>query len=398
MSDKDRALLASVRGYVAEKTAGLLAEFKAELAQVQERAQVLAASLQEAGRAMDALVANHELKMRAVLDLEFANVRNRLLENRVEDLKSLTMEVEAVRGLRQELALKLSEVKDGGPGPQGDQGPQGEPGTPGEQGPVGEAGPAGPPGERGFTGPSGEPGEPGERGPQGEKGVQGDPGPEGIMGPMGPQGERGLQGDIGPAGPEGLLRAVRAWRPGMGTAGVSEGVVHKGGLWAAVADPEGAEPGKDDRWRNLAAGISDIHLGNGDTPRDMIVVLELTDGTKHEVGFRVPSLIWCGTYDPDREYEDGDVVAWNGASWFCCATFSKGVAPGDGPAWGLMAKQGRPGKNGEIGPRGERGEAGPSGKNGVGVKAITLEGTVLIFDMDDGSIHHVALNVQENAL
>jgi hypothetical protein len=160
-----------------------------------------------------------------------------------------------------------------------------------------------------------------------------------------------------------------------------------------VADPEGTEPAHDDRWRSVSRGVFSVEAGTGDTPRDVVFRVELSDGHTEEVHFQVPALIWCGTYDPSREYETGDAVAWNGASWFCCASFSQNVPPGEGPAWALMAKQGRPGQRGEKGDQGERGERGADGRDGNGIKSVTLEGTVLLFELTDGSVQHVEIQV-----
>jgi hypothetical protein len=58
-----------------------------------------------------------------------------------------------------------------------------------------------------------------------------------------------------------------------------------------------------------------------------------------------------------------------------------------------MAKQGRPGQRGEKGDQGERGERGADGRDGNGIKSVTLEGTVLLFELTDGSVQHVEIQV-----
>ena len=83
-------------------------------------------------------------------------------------------------------------LRQGTPGPQGEQGiqgPQGETGLTGPQGPQGEQGP------QGLTGP---------QGPQGEQGPQGSTGPQGPQGEQGPQGPQGEQGNPGVGIPQTL--------------------------------------------------------------------------------------------------------------------------------------------------------------------------------------------------
>lgn len=334
-----------------------------------------------------------------------------------------------IRGIEERVA-EISRM----PGPQGErgeQGPQGErgmDGAPGEQGPPGERGldgiqgaqgerglpgergEQGPPGERGLPGERGEQGPPGERGIQGERGEQGPPGergeqgppgergPQGECGPQGGPGERGMDGAPGPAGPsgppgrDGSISGISQWTPDYQYRGPSHVVIHEGSSYCAVADPEGAAPGTDDRWRCVAAGISAIEMEQGDDPRYLDVRVYTGAGEITTYQLNIPGFVFRGVFDPTVTYSMGDVVASNGASW---VAMSAGLLPqpGDGPAWCLMAKQGKPGRQGAQGERGASGPAGPAGPPGRGILDVVVDQGGLVVEFTDGDVKVVDLPV-----
>jgi hypothetical protein len=65
-----------------------------------------------------------------------------------------------------------------------------------------------------------------------------------------------------------------------------------------------------------------------------------------------------GTFKPDEQYAELDIVAHNGGS-FIAKCDNPGPCPGDG--WKSLTM---PGKKGDRGPAGPRGEAGPHGPGG----------------------------------
>jgi hypothetical protein len=153
----------------------------------------------------------------------------------------------------------------------------------------------------------------------------------------------------------------------------------------AVADPEGAEPGTDDRWRCVADGVSDVDFRFAESdPRRMTWTYTLSSGKAVEFEHRIAQLIWHGLFSAESKYVVGDVVAWNGGSWVCQQDGTT-KAPGDGADWALMAKQGKPGARGVDGARGARGEPG------VSVQAVTREGSGIMLELSDGTIHPIHL-------
>ena len=161
---------------------------------------------------------------------------------------------------------------------------KGDPGPTGPQGPIGPGGPQGPQGIQGATGSQGVKGDIGLTGPQGIQGVKGDtgstgpqgltgadstvPGPTGPIGLTGPQGPQGIQGPTGLTGPSG-------------------GVPPGGAIGQVLAKETATD--YDTQWIDAGAG------GGGAT-----------------------DLEYLGTWQSGVEYNDGDIVLYNGSSLCCC--------------------------------------------------------------------------------
>ncbi len=300
-------------------------------------------------------------------------------------------------------------------GPQGPMGPQGEKGLDGLQGAQGIQGPIGPSGERGETGLRGETGPSGAIGPKGEigeKGVDGIQGPQGItglMGERGVQGEKGEPGPIGQVGPHGGKgdpgpagrdgkdidpEIVRAWvstevikavslipkpengrdgregkdgkdgAPGRDALqieilkGIDENRSYPRGTWAHYKGGLARYTGVE--WETVipaGRGISSFDIKQSeDDPREFVVRIEITDGTKEEKTFRIPAMIYRGTHSVGMEYAEGDGVTHRGSMWQCLRA-TKAV-PGESEDWQLAVKRGSDGKKGEDGKPGEMGPAG----------------------------------------
>ncbi|WP_181175633.1 collagen-like protein [Mesorhizobium sp. B2-3-4] len=289
-----------------------------------------------------------ELRRQALAERE---LRNAQFSARMSELET---RIASVAEIERRLAERITTLKDGEPGKDGERGEPGERGGPGPQGERGEPGPpgadgrdgvdgqAGEPGERGESGPQGERGEPGpsgadgrdgvdgqvgepgERGPQGERGEPGQPGADGHDGVDGQTGERGAEG------PAGSLPIVAEWEDRVYYQG--EVVTRDGSIFQAVRDT-GKQPGHD-HWRCIVAAGS-----NG---------MDGQDGRSFTIR---------GTFLEINDYREMDVVALGGAS-FAAKRDNPGICPGDG--WQLIASQGKrgsPGEAGSPGPKGERGDA-----------------------------------------
>jgi Collagen triple helix repeat (20 copies) len=151
--------------------------------------------------ALGQVISGHRKQWARERELMEAQGRATLAELRAEivELKST---------LEKMVGERLSGLRDGALGPQGERGLQGEPGLIGERGPAGapgEPGAFGKDGAPGFPGLPGEKGDPGERGPQGLAGEPGHPGEPGKPGEHGLRGERGERGERGLQGVPGLM-------------------------------------------------------------------------------------------------------------------------------------------------------------------------------------------------
>jgi collagen triple helix repeat protein len=168
--------------------------------------------------------------------------------------------------------------------------------------------PAGPPGEKGKDGVDGAPGA------QGERGLPGEPGRDGRDGKEGPPGADALQ--LIPI-PE--IDRTRSYRKGTYA-------YHNGGMVCSVrtTDPLGELELEQAGWMLVVRGVADVT-----TER-----LTLTDGRviKFEL---MPK--YRGKFDPDAEYERGDMVTFRGSTWHANALTSE--VPGNGATnWSLMHK------------------------------------------------------------
>lgn len=236
-------------------------------------------------------------------------------------------------GVKDSVAARLADLRNGVDGAPGERGADGVPGAPGERG---EPGPVGERGERGDKGEPGEHGEKGEAGAAGQAGEAGLPGAKGADGCDGSPGEKGdagqpgEKGERGLEGPAGKLPIVKAWAEGIHYEGAV--VTHRSGTFQASKDTA-TEPGHAD-WICLAARGED-----GRTP-------EIT-----------------GTFDAGRSYKRLQIVALNGGS-FVALKDDPGACPGAG--WQLIASPGKRGEKGASGDRGERGLRGEIGPAIVG--------------------------------
>jgi hypothetical protein len=154
-------------------------------------------------------------------------------------------------------------------------------------GPQGDAGPAGPRGFTGNVGAEGPQGIQGEPGPQGEQGIQGNVGPQGEQGI---QGNIGLQGETGPQGEQGV--------PGeQGPQGET----------GPQGEP-GAQgnPGADALWN------------------------------------------WQGEYNAEPQYQEGDIVAYQGSTYRRNGVGNSvvGYPPPDATYWELVSAKGAQGEPG----------------------------------------------------
>lgn len=159
--------------------------------------------------------------------------------------------------------------------------------------------------------------------------------------------ERGLDGapgPAGPAGPEGM--------PGR------DGRDGRDGL--PGADGQDGAPGRD--------GVDGFGLDDFDVKYDgeRTFTFEFSRKVGDEVQtktktFVVPIPLYCGVWRPEREYQNGDAVTFNGSVWF--ALDETKARPGteiSAKTWKLAVKAGQDGK---PGPKGDPGKDGRNGRD-----------------------------------
>jgi len=197
-------------------------------------------------------------------------------------------------------------------------------------------GPPGPQGERGERGADGSQGDPGEPGPVGEMGPPGLIGPPGPTGPQGDVGPTGEKGDAGPKGEPGPMGVPGDQGP-PGPAGPT-GAQGERGL-EGPAGPPGMEP--------------------------------------------------LGKWLSDRIYRKGDLVGWDGTTWWALRSTRTGEEPGKCDGWMMTqarAKQGKEGPRGPIGPQGLAGPPGPQGKAAPVMIEMAVRQGELVIALEDGSV------------
>lgn len=333
---------------------------------------------------MGAVAARIERELRQKADLLIHEIRNQLLE---AELKFMRLE-SSVREL-------MGTVKDGEPGPRGEQGERGLPGEVGERGEQGERGLQGERGEPGQPGEKGEKGDPGERGEKGERGQDGEKGETGEQGPRGETGERGARGEQGAPGEKG-----EQGERGLPGADGQDGAPGERGDQGEPGQPgergEPGQPGRDgevgprgEPGRDGADGRDGAPGERGEPGKDgkLPVVKQWTaegvhyegdvvtsDGSTYQAlrdtGQAPPHADWAclasrgadayagevkGLYDPEANYRAMDIVTKDDCEWRAVYD-NPGSLPG--PGWRRGAGKGKPGQ------KGERGESGPKGEQG----------------------------------
>lgn len=273
------------------------------------------------------------------------------------------------------IELRVSNVKDGAPGPQGekgiagDRGEKGESGINGDKGEVGERGEkgeAGQPGPKGEKGEVGAPGDRGEKGEAGEKGAagigeRGEPGPagqvgergaagidgkDGASGARGDKGEKGIDGRNGVDGlairPEISIDSTRTYREGIWAS-------YKGGLVRAMRDTDPLADGSLEQagWEVMVDGIAEIEVAQNGVRKFAMRVVR-TSGELAEQDFSMPVMIYRDVYRQGEDYDKGDVTTWAGSTWHAEVDHPKS-APGTAGSteWKLIVKRGRDGKDGK---------------------------------------------------
>lgn len=195
----------------------------------------------------------------------------------------------------------------------------------------------------------------GKDGRDGIDGKDGEPGPAGADGRDGKDGEPGRDGANGADGKDGASVALEDVLPALQQQ-VADYV-------ATIPLPKDGKDGKD--------GV---------------------DGRDGEQGPEGRSIVMRGTFDPEAEYSELDVVMLGGSS-FVAVKDMPGECPGGG--WQLLASRGSRGERGERGFPGRDGMDGAEGKQGLagpageGIAAFYKDGDDLVITTDAGREHRL---------
>ena len=178
--------------------------------------------------------------------------------------------------------------------------------------------------------------------PTPKDGKDGAPGPKGDKGETGPIGEKGSPG-VG-------VSDIHIDQEGTLKVKTSDGKVHDCGV---VVGPEGPA-GRD------GFGFDDFRLEH-DGERTVKFIWE-KDEARRESPVKFPIPIHRDVYQPEKQYERGDVVTYGGSQWTAQRDTSE--RPGsENSGWMLSVKRGRDGKNGDKGDKGDEGKAGRPGRD-----------------------------------
>jgi collagen type VII alpha len=165
-----------------------------------------------------------------------------------------------------------------------------------------------------------------------------------LSGPTGPTGDAGATGATGEVGATGA----------DGATGVAGGTGPTGE--AGATGPTGND------------GVT------GPTGNDGATGAQGETGAAGETGATGADALWnfLGAYNPGLLYTEGDVVTYDGQTWYRLQYGTSGLTPTEDIFWTLLADKGA---NGETGATGETGVTGPTGPTGADGIFSTNEGT-----------------------
>lgn len=98
-----------------------------------------------------------------------------------------------------------------------------------------------------------------------------------------------------------------------------------------------------------AAELDDIFLDLANDGRTVTFGFKRADGSVVERSVKLPTVQYRNVHEIGKDYEPGDVVAWDGSAWI--REKSEGIGRPSTPnsGWRLVAKRGRDGKDGTNG-------------------------------------------------
>ncbi|WGL93772.1 phage gp6-like head-tail connector protein [Arsenophonus nasoniae] len=113
---------------------------------------------------------------------------------------------------------------------------------------------------------------------------------------------------------------------------------HRGGIWRAFQKTTGMHG-----WECVING----HYAESREMKDartLVIRSEMADGQVNTSEHTIPTMIYCGVYSIEKDYEPGDVVTWGGSLWHCNEQTKDKPGEHNSKGWTLIVKRGRDAK------------------------------------------------------
>ncbi|WGM01781.1 hypothetical protein [Arsenophonus nasoniae] len=114
---------------------------------------------------------------------------------------------------------------------------------------------------------------------------------------------------------------------------------HRGGVWRSFQQTTGMHG-----WECIING----HYAEKKEMKDartLVIRSEMADGHVNTSEHTIPTMIYCGVYSIEKEYQKGDVVTWGGSLWHCNEQTKDKPGEHNAKGWTLIVKRGRDGKD-----------------------------------------------------
>ncbi|UBX28475.1 hypothetical protein [Arsenophonus apicola] len=114
---------------------------------------------------------------------------------------------------------------------------------------------------------------------------------------------------------------------------------HRGGIWRAFQKTTGMHG-----WECVINGHYAENREMKDA-RTLVIRSEMADGQVNTSEYTIPTMIYCGVYSSEKEYQKGDVTTWGGSLWHCNEQTKDKPGEHNSKGWTLIVKRGRDGKD-----------------------------------------------------
>jgi hypothetical protein len=110
---------------------------------------------------------------------------------------------------------------------------------------------------------------------------------------------------------------------------------HRGGLWRSYQATAGLKG-----WDCIVQGVAEIGAVISDDFRTLVIKTELSGGEYREQSAHIPTVMYRGAHDVEKQYARGDGTTYGGSFWIAKVDQPQG-RPGTTDDWRLAVKRGR---------------------------------------------------------